>query len=474
MIIIRFGDYSHLFPTVIILICIQIKKYQEMKIHQFEDRPLAHYSYAILDETASEIILIDPSRDVTPYLEFARNHHARIRGVIETHPHADFASSHLELHRSTGAVIYCSRLSGVYYPHTNFDDGDTIVAGEIKLRALNTPGHSPDSISIVLEHDGADKAVFTGDTLFVGDCGRPDLREHVGNITEAREVLARQMYHSLRGKLATLGDEVKVYPAHGAGSLCGKSLSQESSSTIGDEKSTNWSLQQMTEEGFVSALISDQPFIPPYFAYDVELNRKGAETLGAALAKINISDTPVITEKDALIIDTRPAPLFKKGALPGSINLQEGNNFETWLGTLVRPGEMFYPAAENPEKLRSLIARIAKIGYESFIKGAFVVKDGPVKMEQPDIEDLRLHESAYTILDIRNASEVAAQPIFSDAIHIPLNELRERAAEVPVVKPVVVHCAGGYRSAAGSSIMAEALRGKTRVYDLGEAVKQFI
>ena len=141
---------------------------------------------------------------------------------------------------------------------------------------------------------------------------------------------------------------------------------------------------------------------------------------------------------------------------------------------LVRPGEMFYPAAENPEKLRSLIARIAKIGYESFIKGAFVVKDGPVKMEQPDIEDLRLHESAYTILDIRNASEVAAQPIFSDAIHIPLNELRERAAEVPVVKPVVVHCAGGYRSAAGSSIMAEALRGKTRVYDLGEAVKQFI
>lgn len=444
-----------------------------MKIQQFEDRPLAHYSYAVLDESVSEIILIDPARDITPYLEFARNHNARITGVIETHPHADFVSSHLELHRHTGATVYCSRLLGAYYPHTGFDDGDEIVLGKVKLRALNTPGHSPDSISIVLEHEGRDKAVFTGDTLFVGDCGRPDLREHAGSIMAAREVLARQMYHSLRNKLGTLNDAVKVYPAHGAGSLCGKSLSQESSSTIGDEKRSNWSLQEMTENQFIAALISDQPFIPPYFGYDVEVNRKGADTLQDALAKVSTSSTPVAPEPAALIIDARPAGIFKSGALPGSVNLQEGNAFETWLGTLVKPGETFYLVAENPEKLSVLAARVAKIGYEPFIKGAFVLKEGPVKMEQLDIADFKLNEAAYTILDIRNAAEVAAMPVFRDALHIPLHELRERAGEVPEEKPVVVHCAGGYRSAAGSSIMAEVLRGKTSVYDLGETVKEF-
>lgn len=444
-----------------------------MKIQQFEDRPLAHYSYAILDEKVSEIILIDPSRDTAPYLEFARNNNARITGVIETHPHADFVSSHLELHHFTGAVIYCSRLLGAYYPYTVFDDGDEIVLGEIKFRALNTPGHSPDSISIVLEHEGRDQAVFTGDTLFVGDCGRPDLREHAGSIMAAREVLARQMYYSLRDKLGTLDDAVKVYPAHGAGSLCGKSLSQESSSTIGDEKRSNWSLQPMTEGQFVSALISDQPFIPPYFGYDVDVNRKGADTLQDALAKVSITDTQITPEPGTLVIDTRPAGIFKNGALAGAVNLQEGNSFETWLGTLVKPGEAFYLVSENAEKLPALAARVAKIGYEPFIKGAFVLREGPVKMKPLDIADFKLNESAYTILDIRNAAEVAAMPIFRDALHIPLNELRERAGEVPKEKPVVVHCAGGYRSAAGSSIMAEVLRGKTSVYDLGETVKEF-
>lgn len=444
-----------------------------MKIQQFEDRPLAHYSYAVLSESASGIILIDPSRDITPYLEFAQANNAKIIGVIETHPHADFVSSHLELHGLTGAVVYCSRLSGVSYPHRDFDDGDEIVLGEIKLRAVNTPGHSPDSISIVLEHDGADKAVFTGDTLFVGDCGRPDLREHAGNITAAREVLARQMYHSLREKLAVLDDAVTVYPAHGAGSLCGKSLSAESSSTIGDEKRTNWSLQQMPENEFVQMLISEQPFIPAYFPHDVELNRKGAEPLATALEKIFFSASAIIPQKNAVVIDTRPSALFKSGALPGAVNLQEGNSFETWLGTLVKPGESFYLVAENTGKLRALAARTAKIGYESLIKGAFVSQEGPQKMEALDMEDFKLDESAYTIVDIRSTAEAAAMPIFRDAVNIPLNELRERAEEVPVNKPIVVHCAGGYRSAAGSSLLAGVLEGKARVYDLGEAVREF-
>lgn len=449
-----------------------VLKTTSMKIQQFEDRPLAHYSYAILSESAAEIVLIDPSRDISPYLEFAGANNARITGVIETHPHADFVSGHLELHRKVGATIYCSKLVGAFYPHTTFDDGNQVVLGKIKLKALNTPGHSPDSICILLEHEGKDKAVFTGDTLFIGDCGRPDLRENAGNITAARELLARQMYYSLRQKLAVLDDAVEVYPAHGAGSLCGKSLGKESSSTVGREKQTNWSLHNMSVDEFVNTLNTDQPFIPPYFTYDVGVNRKGAEALDQALRTIRLSASTIVTDNNA-IIDARSAALFKKGALPGSINLQGGNSFETWLGTLVKPGEGFYLVAESTERLHTLIARSAKIGYEPFIKEAFVLKEGPVQMNALDVEDFKLHETAYTIVDIRSAAEAAAMPVFRDAVNIPLNELRERGSEIPVNKPVVVHCAGGYRSAAGSSLLAGLLKGKAIVYDLGEAVQEF-
>ena len=244
-----------------------------MDIQQFEDKGLAHYAYAIYSDQTNEIVLIDPARDIKPYLDYAAQQAARIVGVIETHPHADFVSSHLELQETTGAAVYCSRLVGAGYPYTGFDEGDEISLGDITLRALNTPGHSPDSISIVLAYKGQDSAVFTGDTLFIGDCGRPDLRENAGNITAGREQLAKQMYHSLREKLMVLADDVLVYPAHGAGTLCGKSLSDADSSTIAAEKVSNWSLGDYTETEFVKELLSQQPFIPKYFQYDVTLNR---------------------------------------------------------------------------------------------------------------------------------------------------------------------------------------------------------
>lgn len=443
-----------------------------MKIQQFEDRPLAHYSYAILSEKEAEVVLVDPSRDITPYLQFALAHKARITAVIETHPHADFVSGHLELHRATGATLYISKIAGAYYPHTTFDDGDEISIGEIKLKALNTPGHSPDSISILLEENGENKAVFTGDTLFVGDVGRPDLREQAGNITADRNKQAAQLYHSLREKLAVLEDEVIVYPAHGAGSLCGKALGKESSSTIGTEKAGNWAFQDMSERAFVAALNSEQPFVPAYFPYDVMVNLKGACALADALLHVPLAQDEVETDKGLPIIDARPSRLFRQGYLAGAINLQEGNGFETWLGTFVKPGTAFYLVAASHEKLRELMGRAAKIGYEPFIKQAFVLQ-GPVQMDVLDIEDLKMYEDDYTIIDVRNASEAAAQPVFTHAINIPLSELQERARLIPIHKPVVVHCAGGYRSAAGSSIIANALRGKTKVYDLGEAVKQF-
>ncbi len=257
-----------------------------MLIKQFEDKNLSHYSYAILSEGEKKIILIDPSRNPEPYLDYAKENNAQITGVIETHPHADFVSSHLELHQTTGAIIYTSKLVSAFYPHQPFDEGQTIQLGKIKLSAINTPGHSPDSICIVLEHDGKQKAIFTGDTLFISDCGRPDLREGAGKIQSTRLDLAKQMYHSLRNKLMKLDDDVLVYPAHGAGTLCGKNLSKESNSTIGNEKQTNWSLQEATEEEFVKNLLADQPFVPQYFTFDVEVNRKGATSLQASISKI--------------------------------------------------------------------------------------------------------------------------------------------------------------------------------------------
>jgi hydroxyacylglutathione hydrolase len=207
-----------------------------MQIKQWEDKNLSQFSYGILSDGERKIVLIDPSRNPQPYLDWAKERDATIIGVIETHPHADFTSSHAELQQRTGATIYAHSLLGASYPHQAFDDGASLQLGKIKLTSLHTPGHSPDSISILLEHEGVQKAVFTGDTLFIGDCGRPDLREGAGNIQAKREDLARQMYSSLRDKLMLLNDDVLVYPAHGAGTLCGKNLGTESSSTIGQEK----------------------------------------------------------------------------------------------------------------------------------------------------------------------------------------------------------------------------------------------
>lgn len=443
-----------------------------MDIQQFEDKGLAQYAYAIYSEKAHEIIVIDPARDIRPYLEYAKAVNAKITGVIETHPHADFVSGHLELHRVTGATLYCSKRTGAAYPHVTFDEGMRMMLGDIVLKALNTPGHSPDSISVVLIYGGEPRAVFTGDTLFVGDCGRPDLREHTGNVMADRNVLAKQMYHSLREKLMVLEDDVLVYPGHGAGTLCGKSLGDADSSTIGVEKVSNWSLQPLSEPEFVTALLAQQPFVPKYFPYDVDINREGAPDLQPSLDKVKI--TAAIAEESIIVIDTRPQSLFKQGHLTHAINLQNGGKFETWLGSIVAPGEPYSLLAENETELWEVIRKTAKIGYEPYIKAAAVyTNNGRETMAPLPLEDFRAHPERYTIIDVRMTSEASDEKIFNDAIAIPLDQLRERISEIPSDKPVVVHCAGGYRSAAGSSIVAGALKNKVQVYDLGEAVKQF-
>jgi hydroxyacylglutathione hydrolase len=444
-----------------------------MKVEQFEDKSLSHYSYAIVSECSKEMVLIDPARNIQPYLAFAERFDTTIIGVIETHPHADFVSGHLELHQLTGATVYCSKFVGATYPHQTFDDGDEISFGKVKLKALNTPGHSPDSISIVLAHDSSDTAVFTGDTLFIGDCGRPDLRENAGALTAKREELASKMYHSLRHKLMVLNPDVIVYPAHGAGTLCGKALSEANSSTIGAELLNNWCMQEMTELDFVNKLLKDQPFIPKYFPYDVELNKQGVGNLAQAITNVKIGEDNKL-DKSIFIIDTRPEAEFKKGHLPGSINLQDGGKFETWLGSIVEPQEAFYLAASNKETLESMILRCAKIGYDVFIEKAFVIEKGKEVNNTVDVKKFAEHQSNYTIVDLRSVSEATDHPVFKGAINIPLNELRERVIEIPYNKPIMVHCAGGYRSAGGSSIIHNAFGERTKVYDLSDSIKLFL
>lgn len=444
----------------------------EVEIKQFEDDGLAHFSYAV--SVGADMIVVDPGRDPQQYYEYAASKNAKIIGVIETHPHADFVSSHLEIYQTTGATIYVSELVGAKYPHQAFDEGDEIVlAPNVKLRAIFTPGHSPDGISIVVEANGEDLAVFTGDTLFIGDVGRPDLRESNGNMKMKREELAKMMYKSTREKLMVLDDQVIVYPAHGAGSLCGKSMSNEKSSTIGAEKSTNYALQEMTEAEFVALLLADQPFIPKYFPFDVEVNREGATAFEGAVARVRILETNHLPTQGIKIIDARHEADYKKSHLEGAVNIMDGAKFETWLGSLVAPGEEYFLVGVDGQHLQELISKTAKIGYEPFIKGAFAynAKDGLISnvFNQLQFEE---NTDAFTIIDIRNAGEVAEGKVFENAINIPLPELMERAGEIPTDKPVVVHCGTGYRSVIGSSIIKNMLK-NIEVLDMGAAILEY-
>ncbi|GAB3334086.1 MBL fold metallo-hydrolase [Hymenobacter humi] len=442
-----------------------------VQIQQFYDKGLAHASYAV--RCGRQVAIIDPGRDPQPYYDFADEHEADIIAVIETHPHADFVSSHLEIAEETEATIYCSKLVGAKYPHKAFDDGDRISLGNVELHAINTPGHSPDSISILLMDDMAQsRAVFTGDTLFVGDVGRPDLREDEAVGGHKRQELAAQLYRSTRNKLMTLPGSTRVYPAHGPGSLCGKTTSTDLDSTIAKELKTNYALQPMSQDEFIRVLLEDQPFVPKYFGHDVKLNKQGAPSFEDSIRAVpNLSSTATL-EPGVLIIDTRPAARFRAGHFPGAINLQDGGKFETWLGSVVGPTEPYYLLADTQIALDTVVRKTAKIGYEGNIKGAMLAPLAlPVTSPAVDVAQVREHPERFTIVDIRNHAE-AKVPVFENALLIPLPELRERAHEVPTDKPVLVHCAGGYRSAAGASILQQALPG-VEVLDLGDAITEF-
>lgn len=442
-----------------------------MKIEQFYDENLAHASYAILSE--NEIALIDPARDPHQYYEYADKHNATIVAVVETHPHADFVSSHVEISKKTGADIYVSSLLNPLYDFTPFDEGDEISVGKIKLKALNTPGHSPDSISVIITDEaGKNYALASGDTLFIGDVGRPDLRENVGAMQATREKLAKQMYNSINEKILKLDDDMLVYPAHGAGSLCGKALSKERFSTIGQQRKENYALQPMKEDEFVNELLKDQPMIPKYFGNSVELNRKGAPDFKESINKVPVLNSDAKLDENVLVIDSRSKDDYANGHLKDSINIPDSKSFETWLGSIVAPDENFYLICENEEKCNELIARIAKIGYEGLIVGALPNPDHATeKVSEFDYETFKENSGFFNILDVRNYGERRDRVIFENSDFIPLHQLRERIDEVKTDKPLVIHCAGGMRSAIAQSILQS--KKDTQVFDLGEKVREY-
>lgn len=441
-----------------------------MNTKQFEYKPLSHYSYAIVSD--GKMAVIDPERDPQQYYDFAKANNAKITAIIQTHPHADFVSSHLEIHKKTGATIYNSEKLGADYPHKSFDDGDSISLGNITLKSINSPGHSPDSITIVAT-EGGDTALFTGDTLFIGDVGRPDLRENVGNMKAKREELAEMMFETITTKFNDLPDDAVVYPAHGAGSLCGKNLSDAASSTLGNERIGNWAFQKQSKEKFMKTLLGGQPFIPSYFGFNVDINKTGADNLAPNIEKIPFSEKTTAT---GLIVDIRDEANFKKGHLKGSINIQavsDTSKFETWLGSIVAPKEKFTLVIDEKENKDKLLNRIAKIGYEKqVVKVITLSNENLEKTPQLDLADFKKHPDNYTIVDIRNQSEIDEGKFFEKALDHPLYELRQSAKQIPTNKPIVVHCAGGYRSASGSSILDNELEG-VAIYDLSDAIEQF-
>ncbi|MCL7987639.1 MBL fold metallo-hydrolase [Sphingobacterium sp. lm-10] len=445
----------------------------DYEIKQFEDEGLSHFSYAI--EAGKKLVLIDPSRDPQPYYDYAAARGAEIIAVIETHTHADFVSAHLQIHQERNVPVLISKLAKATYPHQPFDESDLLsISDKVSLRAINTPGHSSDSLSVVLEVDGNDVAVFTGDALLLGGVGRPDLREYSGEAASQREYLAKQMYETIHNKYSPLADDVLVYPAHGAGSLCGNGLSEAKVSTIGHERKNNFAFQSTTEDAFVTRLLLDQPDVPVYFPFAVEVNRDGAQPLLPALSTLARLSAIPRGEPQSLIVDTRSAEQFRAGHLPGAINIPDRRKSETWLGTLVAPDEPFYLIVEDQASIQPRLEKIGKIGYEALVKGVLIYDEQQFDQKSAtfDTTDFKANPTQYLILDVRSEEEAKAKPVFAETKVIPLSRLKEQLDSINTDKPIAVHCASGYRSAVATSLIKKH-KPEAQVLDIGENIKQY-
>ncbi len=411
-------------------------------------------------------VVVDPQRDVGIYLEEARNQGLWIDHVIETHLHADFISGHRELAALTGAKIHIGAQGGAKFPHIAVKDGDQVEFGRCRLRFLETPGHTEESICILvtdLERSAEPWALLTGDTLFIGDVGRPDLSP-----VRTPQELAGLLYDSLHTKILTLPDAVEVYPAHGAGSLCGKKLSTERSSTIGMQRLANYALQPMSREEFVHLLTSELPERPGYFALDAEINREGAAPL-SELPPLSMLSAPEALDRQqrgAIILDTRPAAQFGAAHIPGSIQIGLTGQYASWAGDLLGLGTELILVAEEREKVEESRMRLARVGIErvaGYIEDGIAgwIRDGlPVEqVPQISVQDLhqRLAEGVepLQVVDVRQPGEWEGGRV-AQAVHMPLGKLTRMLGDLDRQRPVAVYCRSGYRSSIACSLLRAA------------------
>jgi hydroxyacylglutathione hydrolase len=439
-----------------------------MILHQFYLNCLAHASYLVGDETARTAAVVDPQRDVDQYLAFADAHGLRIEHVFLTHFHADFVAGHLELRDRTGATIYLGAAAKAEYPFTALHDGQSVEFGRVRLTALETPGHTAESISILvfdLDRSATEPhAVLTGDTLFVGDVGRPDLRVALG---WSAEDLGALLYDSIHNKLLPLPDASLVYPAHGAGSLCGKAISRETVSTIGEQRRANYALQPMSRKAFVDLVTADQPDAPPYFTYDAVLNSRERQTLDQALARqlkpLTLEEVLAIRESGGQILDTRDPNDFAAAHLAASINIGLGGQYATWAGTVLNHDDPIVIIAD-PGREHQSATRLGRIGFDHI---AGYLQDGLSSLaRRPDLTATTERLSALVthqriaagtpvlpvLVDVRSPREHDERHV-AGSISVPLNHLIERVGQLPADRPIVLHCAGGYRSSIAASLL---------------------
>jgi hydroxyacylglutathione hydrolase len=430
-------------------------------VEQFFLGCLAHASYLVGSEGTAAVI--DPQRDVDIYIETAREKGLRIEHIIETHLHADFVSGHHELAERTGARIYLGAGSGAAFPHTAVKDGDSLQFGNCRFDFMQTPGHTVESVCIAvtdLAEPSRPKVVFTGDTLFVGDVGRPDLS---GDRTP--QELAAMLYRSLHEKLLRLPDETQVYPAHGAGSLCGRQMSTERSSTIGKERATNYALQAGSCEEFIHLLTDSLPPRPEYFGREVELNRQGAAALNQLPPPVPVRAPEVfrLQGEGAIVLDTRPAMQFAVAHVPGSIHIALSGQYASWAARILGLDKRIILVGEDPDHLRESQMRLARVGIENvhayledgiagWIQGGYELDFIP-QISVPEFAELLEQEKdRIAVLDVREPGEVEAGAM-QNSVRIPLGQLTARTGELDPTKLLVVHCKGGYRSSIATSIL---------------------
>jgi len=441
-----------------------------MLLKQYYLACLSHASYLIADEQTKTAVVVDPQRDIDQYLADAAQRGLTIRHVFLTHFHADFVAGHLELAAKTGAAIRLGAHARADYAFSAMAEGQSLEFGDVRISVLETPGHTPEGVSLLVydlaRNREKPQAVLTGDTLFIGDVGRPDLMASIG-ITAAE--LAGMMYDSLHGKLMKLPDETLVYPAHGAGSACGKNLSKDTVSTIGAQRASNLMLRPMSRAAFVEQLTQGQPPAPRYFGYDAQLNKQERETLDASLARalrpITLDALLAHTRAGGVVVDTRDSDDFAEAHLAGSLSVGLSGKYANWCGALLDPSVPIALVAA-PGRERESVLRLGRIGFDriaGYLEGGFAPiaaqKDLQARFERLEPEQVfaRTQAGKLRILDVRAPGELENLRI-EGSLAIPLPDLEARIDELPAGEPLAVVCASGYRSTIACSLLERAGR----------------